>query len=24
MLKVIKHNLGIYFMILACLDFALM
>ncbi|MEE6578072.1 hypothetical protein VWM78_04955, partial [Campylobacter coli] len=22
MLKVIKHNLGIYFMILACLDFA--
>lgn len=24
MLKAIKHNLGIYFMILACLDFALM
>ncbi|EHG8502217.1 DMT family transporter [Campylobacter coli] len=24
MLKVIKHNLGIYFMILACLDFTLM
>ncbi|MCW1360382.1 DMT family transporter [Campylobacter sp. US33a] len=24
MLRVIKHNLGIYFMILACLDFALM
>ncbi|MBM0636828.1 DMT family transporter [Campylobacter sp. VicNov18] len=24
MLKIIKHNLGIYFMILACLDFALM
>ncbi|WP_270979472.1 DMT family transporter [Campylobacter helveticus] len=24
MLRVIKHNLGVYFMILACLDFALM
>lgn len=24
MLKIIKHNLGVYFMILACLDFALM
>lgn len=24
MLRIIKHNLGIYFMILACLDFALM
>ncbi|HDZ5085686.1 TPA: DMT family transporter [Campylobacter jejuni] len=24
MLKIIKHNLGIYFMILTCLDFALM
>ncbi|RAX57825.1 EamA family transporter [Helicobacter monodelphidis] len=24
MLKIIKHNLGIYFMILACLDFALL
>ncbi|RQD68698.1 DMT family transporter [Campylobacter hepaticus] len=24
MLKIIKHNLGIYFMILACLDFAFM
>ncbi|MBK1964678.1 EamA family transporter [Campylobacter novaezeelandiae] len=24
MLKIVKHNLGIYFMMLACLDFALM